>query len=304
MSEEGRRSNFITGGVALVTIFLTWLLGYLLGKPAATGIACLCAVGVVLLLRGHFPQWFLGKKWAWVIAVVCVALAGGLAWVIFPGRQAPSATIPVPLQSEMPKVIPTGVPPVVHSKEVRIETPSTTLLSLGHIGRVEVGDSGVFLDGPGSREALEKFLGESHLVVEQVGGAMRVSTEMRNREGRLLGTLKTNYWQSAPAAGIDRNYTRNALEVLDESGDVVLQIIMLADRVQIQGKWYYSDRRRTIILKSKIRKGYARISLGVSKEDENNPAGPYPVETIDRIFKYPSSKYPGELLPIPILGGK
>jgi hypothetical protein len=52
-----------------------------------------------------------------------------------------------------------------------------------------------------------------------------------------------NHWtvSKSQSAVWDKNYTSNALEVKDGRGRVVLQVIMLPDRVQIQGEWWHED---------------------------------------------------------------
>ena len=84
MQEEARRSNYITWGVALVSLSAAWAVEYFGGPDwAAIGVLFLGGAGVVLLLRGHFPHWFQLDSWthdriavAWIpIGVIGTGIA-------------------------------------------------------------------------------------------------------------------------------------------------------------------------------------------------------------------------------------
>jgi hypothetical protein len=191
------------------------------------------------------------------------------------------------------------------ASDTELLEPARTLLSLGVQGKVEIGSSGIFLNDAGSAEAIKKFLGESHLCVEQIGDRLKVSTEIMDSHGELLGKLVHNKWSPGKHPPLfDLNYTHDALEVLDMTGDVVFQIVMLPDRIRLQGKWYYSDGRRTTIMQGYRGQptGGALIAFAVSDADEHNPMRPYRNQSIPRLFLYPSSKHLGELAPVVILG--
>jgi len=134
---------------------------------------------------------------------------------------------------------------------------------------------------------------------------LKVSTEIRDSRGELLAKLVRNEWSPGKHPPLlDRNYTHDALEVLDAAGDVAFQIVMLPDRIRLQGKWYYSDGKRTTIMEGYRGRptGGATIDFAVSDSDEHNSMRPYPNQSIKRMFVYPSSKDLGELVPVVILG--
>jgi hypothetical protein len=177
-------------------------------------------------------------------------------------------------------------------------TEPTTLLSGDSFSNVEVGDSGVYLGvADPSGDGLRKLLGESHLDVKILDGKLLVSTDVRDASGKLLARLLKNEWQPAKQPAIfDRNYTKKDLEIIDDRGAVALQVRMVADHVQLQGKWYHSDGKQTTIMKSQNRPGYAVIHFAVTPAEQDDPMQPGGVEKIDPIFKYPSATHLGQLI--------
>jgi hypothetical protein len=156
---------------------------------------------------------------------------------------------------------------------------------------MEIGKSTAMLkwDGPNGGEMFN-FFNESKLTIEQAGRKVKVSTEVRDRNGNLVAELIRNEWKVLPAAW-DRNYTDDALEVRDSTGTVVLQVKALPDRIQLQGEWRTTG-------------GYgARISECINPQ--NGQVGGCitklsptynPTDTqIKPMFEYPSDLHFGEL---------
>ena len=86
---------------------------------------------------------------------------------------------------------------------------------------LESKDGTLFSDGP-----------DSLLSVRLTNGKLLISTRIRNDKGDLLAEMADNEWshQSRPAI-FDRNYTKNALEIRDSKGDVVLQAVDLGPAI-------------------------------------------------------------------------
>lgn len=98
----------------------------------------------------------------------------------------------------------------------------------------------------GSRVVLESKEGilfsdrqDSLLSVRLVKGKLLISTLIRNDKGDLLAEMVDNNWnhQSRPAI-FDRNYTKNALEIRDSKGDVVLQAVDLGPAIYVAAVLY------------------------------------------------------------------
>lgn len=58
-----------------------------------------------------------------------------------------------------------------------------------------------------------------------------MSLVIRDRSGRLVAEIVNNEWKVNPQNAWDRNYSADALEVRDPTGDIVLQVKALADRI-------------------------------------------------------------------------
>ena len=156
--------------------------------------------------------------------------------------------------------------------------------------KVEIGDSGsilVFAGAPG--QPLFKFFEDSHLTIELEDGELRVSTVIRDRAGRIVAELVRNEWKVNPAASYDRNYSKNAIEVRDSSGDVVLQLRFLGDRVQFQGKFYDSTGQGISVGKLTGADGTVGGAIELT-----GPTHPNMRLKIQPIFKYPSDRHLGE----------
>jgi hypothetical protein len=115
---------------------------------------------------------------------------------------------------------------------------------------------------------------------------LRLSTKITDENGKLLGQISNNEFKVAPA-GFDRNYNNYAVEILDERGDVALQVNLVTDA--IQGYWYVDMgppngiRRFYIIHNDKI------TGLVIA------PSRPTDPPKITRMFQYPSDLHPGQL---------
>jgi len=118
----------------------------------------------------------------------------------------------------------------------------TTLYStkdrFGAYPYMEIGDSGTAFkwSGPNGKPFF-KIFEDSDLTISQDGGQVKISTNIRGRDGS-IAVLENNEWIINPSQMFDRNYNKNMLEVRDSNRDVVLQVRLLNDRIQFQGKFY------------------------------------------------------------------
>jgi hypothetical protein len=103
---------------------------------------------------------------------------------------------------------------------------------------IHIGDSkgGLIYGGPPGTPAFSMFGAE--LTVELIDGEAKITTDIKDRDGKLIARLYRNEWQVAPPPQTcDRNYTKDRLEVIDPRG-VVLQVRVLSDNAQLQGEWW------------------------------------------------------------------
>jgi hypothetical protein len=72
----------------------------------------------------------------------------------------------------------------------------------------------------------------------------------QKKNGNLVAELRRNEWQVSPNSW-DRNYTKDAVEVIDSTGKVVLRVRALPDRTKLQGEWWSTDGRGIRIVKAR-----------------------------------------------------
>jgi hypothetical protein len=126
-----------------------------------------------------------------------------------------------------------------------------------------------------------EFLGKSSIgtradqvVVRRDGNSLKLSTTVRDADGNLIVQVTDNEW-TVPTLNVwDKNYTRDALEVKDRKGRVVFQVKVQPDRVKLQIEWANIQ---------------SRLVVGGEMYSERTGIRP--------MFRYPSSRYWGELDP-------
>jgi energy-coupling factor transporter transmembrane protein EcfT len=193
--------------------------------------------------------------------------------------------------------------------------PLRTLFSFNKdvVPALEIGDSGVILS-PGAKlgtgydlNELKPFLEGSGLTINKTIGwkflsltlvpdRLAVSMTIRDDHGKPVAELIGNEWQTAhkPVAW-DRNYNDNSLEVEDETGDVVLQITVLSNKIRFQGKWYRNNGDRAYLIQSNgIRRPRNYALMAFDSPGKRFGRG-NPEFTIRPMFKYPSDRHPHEL---------
>ena len=153
---------------------------------------------------------------------------------------------------------------------------------------MEFGDSGtVFVFAGPQGMPLLKFAEDNHLTITTDKDGIKVSTIIRDIRGKVVAELIENEWKVNPNDSWDRNYSRNALEVKDDRGDVVLQARLVENRVQLQAKFYDSAGNGIGIGKGLGPEGGGIMQMGSSE---------HPLTMrIEPLFKYPSDLHLGEL---------
>jgi hypothetical protein len=133
------------------------------------------------------------------------------------------------------------------------------------------------------------FFNRYRLVIESVNGKLAVSTRVGDRTGALLAEINKNDWQTAhPPKIFDLNHDDNALEVIDDRGEIILQVVAFPGLICLQGEWW-DDEGNGIRLVSEGPKNAGFVKLSTK---ESEPPG---LPKIQAIFVYPSQIHPGEL---------
>lgn len=116
------------------------------------------------------------------------------------------------------------------------------------------------------------------------GDRLLVDAVVYGRDGKTNAEVRENEVNIRPELGWDRNWSDTALEVIDNAGNPVLQIIyQTPSRIRINGV-FLTDNNQYVMLTNSI---ILEATIG-----ETVPAGPE--ETIPRLFKYPSWQHRGE----------
>ncbi len=113
------------------------------------------------------------------------------------------------------------------------------LSSKNHIyPKVELGNSGAIIEYAGPKGfPLFSMLEVNNLIIVIEDKQLMLTAKIRDKTGNIIVEIVNNDWKVAPPPNTwDRNYSKNALEVRDPTGDIVLQVKLLEDRVQFQGK--------------------------------------------------------------------
>lgn len=171
-------------------------------------------------------------------------------------------------------------------KRKSLDSYNGTLRPLNHIvypsmkmqyGKSSYVTSSSFTDGI--------FTADSSIMIRFEKGLVKVSTEIYNKEGKIIGILSDNKWKLAPYPYTwDRNYTENALEIVNDKNKVVFQIRILSDTIQLQAK-YYRASGKSLAIYGDSKSG--TMNLGNPNIDSIN---------IEPLFKYPSSDFLGEFV--------
>jgi hypothetical protein len=175
------------------------------------------------------------------------------------------------------------------------QAKSNVLFSVANdtdLRNLEIGDSGTIFSYAGPHGSpMFKFFNKSNLVVELIKGKVKVSTSIYDRTGALIAELVRNEWKvSPPPKTWDRNYNDDTLEVRDGSGNIVLQVRALNDRIQLQGEWWGDSINGVRFVKSNdpAKPGAMLLIFGPNMRPPREPE-------IQPLFLYPSETHLGQL---------
>ncbi len=114
-------------------------------------------------------------------------------------------------------------------------------------------------------------------------GKLMVSTTIRDSSGETVAKLADNEWLLNKNNFFDKNYTDTALEIIDQTGHAILQVVHLGEIVYLTGIFHCRNQLTTVF-------------YPVSKDGpviEISPPGVEPNISILPIFEYPSSIHLG-----------
>jgi hypothetical protein len=98
---------------------------------------------------------------------------------------------------------------------------------------VQIGRGTTFVMTPDGVSDIFPFFKDSGVKVETGKIGPLLTTTIRDRNGNLVAEITRNHWRVYPQYCADKNYSKDALEVRDSAGHVVLQVKILPATVQI-----------------------------------------------------------------------
>jgi len=155
------------------------------------------------------------------------------------------------------------------------------------VGKVfRIGDKGFIQLMSPDKPAFD--FGDTFLDVETIDGELKVSTTLKDESGTQIAYMYRNEWKiMPPPKTFDRNYTKDALEIMGADGNIVLQLKLFPDYVFINGQWHTLDGRFIRIVKDK--NGGGVISAWAAGQE------PKDLPKIQPMFLYPSEQFFGQL---------
>jgi hypothetical protein len=270
-------------GVAVALGFLWRSMPTLAARWAVPGVV----FGALVVMSGYLPQSYRPTFFQvalLVIGVICIAVAA-YSYATRERNKAvqPAYTGVLTPENTAPKS-PEPTRTTAHEKSQTVLSATEGILQR----KIEIGDSGTTFNFTGPEGTpLLSFTKGYHLLIEVVDNELKVSTQVKDRSGALIAELVRNEWKIAPPPRTwDRNFNREALEVRDNTGAIVLQVRVLFDRVRLQGEWWLNGRGFRL-MKNPGPEGGALMGFRKLNDPDEKP--------IEPMFMYPSDTNFGKL---------
>jgi hypothetical protein len=241
-----------------------------------------CAIwSVAWLLFLHLLIWQLKVivAWPWPVRI---SLAVGLTGLLVACTYVPIQTI---WQEEKAAAL-----------SGELDTPPSNVKFDDSDVKFQIGaaSDGTIINWTGGNHPIFNIVG-SKLSIRREHGKLLLSIEVRERgSGAVVVSITDNKWTVSSAQNVswDHNYMRNALEVKDGRGRIVLQVVLMPDTVRIQGEWWHEDGNGGRVL---LPYPYDPVKTGpvfILMSPIFHPDEP----SIEPIFKYPSKEHWGEFV--------
>jgi hypothetical protein len=170
----------------------------------------------------------------------------------------------------------------------------TTLLSTSQAAypKLKLGASETYFvwQGPEGKPIFQ-FFEDNELTIWIDHGQLKLSTKIRNRSGNIVAEIIGNEWRVKEGEMWERNYNKNALEVKNPEGEVILQVVVEKEYIQFAAKMYDKNGNGVAIGDSETpglgRHGVIEITGADHPQLELR---------IKPIFKYPAELHLGELV--------
>jgi hypothetical protein len=150
---------------------------------------------------------------------------------------------------------------------------------------LQVGET-VYAMMPGGVANIFPFFPDSGVRIE-LGrkGQPLFTTHVRDRSGNLIADVTRNHWRVYPLYLAEKNYTKDALEIEDSAGHVVLQVRILRDRIVLQGEWWDTQGNGVRLVGTHAPKPPGSLAIRLSRQSQSNDS------LIQPMFEYPSKEH-------------
>jgi hypothetical protein len=154
---------------------------------------------------------------------------------------------------------------------------------------VQIGKGTIFVMTPDGVSDIFPFFKDSGVKIEWGKKGPLLTTVVRDRNGNLVAEVKKNHWKIYPLFSADKNYTKDALEVQDSAGHVVLQVRILSGTIQIQGEWWDTQGSGVRMMQLPDPKAGSQV-VRMNRQNQHNDA------LLEPMFEYPSKDRWGEVV--------
>jgi hypothetical protein len=153
---------------------------------------------------------------------------------------------------------------------------------------VQIGRGTIFVMTPDGVSDIFPFFKDSGVKMEWGQKGPLLTTVVRDRNGNLVVEIKKNHWKVYPQFCADKNYTKDALEVQDNAGHVILQVKIISGTIQIQGEWWNTEGTGVRMMQLPDPKAGSLV-VPMNRQNQHNES------LIEPMFEYPSKDHWGEL---------
>jgi hypothetical protein len=154
---------------------------------------------------------------------------------------------------------------------------------------VQIGEGTTFVMTPDGVSNIFPFFKDSGVRIEWGKRAPLLTTTIRDRNGNLVAEIRRNHWKVYPQYCADKNYTKDAIEIQDSAGHVVLQAKILPGKIRIQGEWWDTQGSGVRMLQMPDPKMGSQV-VHMNRQNQHNDA------LIEPMFEYSSKDHWGELV--------
>jgi len=153
---------------------------------------------------------------------------------------------------------------------------------------VQIGEGTIFVMTPDGVSDIFPFFKDSGVRIEPGKMGPLLTTIIRDRNGNLVAEIRRNHWKVYPLFCADKNYTKDAIEIQDSAGHVVLQVKILPMTIRIQGEWWDTQGSGVRMMQLPDPKAGSQV-VRMNRQNQHTDA------LIQPMFKYPSKAHWGEL---------